>query len=65
MSYCVRRLEARRVQHNTYIIHTYIYIHIQWKDLVGKAKSGSLKPDEYNSGTFTVSNLGMFGVSQV
>uniref|UniRef100_A0A7S3VCQ0 Dihydrolipoamide acetyltransferase component of pyruvate dehydrogenase complex n=1 Tax=Chaetoceros debilis TaxID=122233 RepID=A0A7S3VCQ0_9STRA len=35
-----------------------------WKELVGKAKSGTLSPDEYNSGTFTISNLGMFGVSQ-
>lgn len=35
-----------------------------WKELVGKAKAGTLAPDEYNSGTFTISNLGMFGVSQ-
>lgn len=35
-----------------------------WKELVGKAKTGTLAPDEYNSGTFTISNLGMFGVSQ-
>lgn len=35
-----------------------------WKELVGKAKAGTLSPDEYTSGTFTISNLGMFGVSQ-
>jgi len=35
-----------------------------WKELVQKAKDGALAPDEYNSGTFTISNLGMFGVSQ-
>lgn len=35
-----------------------------WKELVQKAKEGRLSPDEYNSGTFTISNLGMFGVSQ-
>ena len=35
-----------------------------WKDLVGKAKAGTLKPDEFQTGTFTISNLGMFGVSQ-
>jgi len=35
-----------------------------WKTLVGKAKSGTLAPDDYTSGTFTISNLGMFGVSQ-
>jgi len=35
-----------------------------WKELVGKAKAGTLSPDEYNSGTFVISNMGMFGVSQ-
>ena len=35
-----------------------------WKELVQKAKEGRLTPDEYNSGTFAISNLGMFGVSQ-
>lgn len=34
-----------------------------WKDLVSRAMEGKLKPDEYSSGTFTISNLGMFGVS--
>jgi len=33
-----------------------------WKDLVDRARSKQLQPDEYNSGTFTISNLGMFGV---
>ena len=36
----------------------------EWKSLVGKAKSGSLKPEEYTTGTFTISNLGMFDVAQ-
>ncbi|CAM9337782.1 unnamed protein product [Choristocarpus tenellus] len=36
----------------------------KWKELVGKAKAKQLKPDEYNSGTFTITNLGMFGVSE-
>jgi len=35
-----------------------------WKELVGKAKAGTLTPDEFQTGTFTISNLGMFGVSQ-
>ena len=30
---------------------------------VPRAMEGKLKPDEYSSGTFTISNLGMFGVS--
>lgn len=34
-----------------------------WKDLISKARAGTLSPDEYNSGTFAISNLGMFGVS--
>ncbi len=34
-----------------------------WKDLVKRARSKQLKPDEYSTGTFTLSNLGMFGVS--
>ncbi|WDE95938.1 dihydrolipoamide acetyltransferase family protein [Lentisphaera profundi] len=31
------------------------------KSLVGKARSNSLSPDEYQGGSFTISNLGMFG----
>jgi pyruvate dehydrogenase E2 component (dihydrolipoamide acetyltransferase) len=33
-----------------------------WKDLVDRARSKQLQPDEYSTGTFTISNLGMFGV---
>ncbi len=33
-----------------------------WKDLVGRARAKQLQPDEYSTGTFTLSNLGMFGV---
>ncbi|GMI07377.1 hypothetical protein TrRE_jg11021, partial [Triparma retinervis] len=35
----------------------------EWKELVGKAKAGTLKPSEFQSGTFAITNLGMFGVS--
>ena len=35
-----------------------------WKELVVKAKEGKLSPAEYSSGTFYISNLGMFGVAQ-
>ena len=31
------------------------------KSLVGKARSGTLSLDEYQGGSFTISNLGMFG----
>ena len=33
-----------------------------WKDLVDRARTRQLAPDEYSTGTFTISNLGMFGV---
>jgi pyruvate dehydrogenase E2 component (dihydrolipoamide acetyltransferase) len=32
------------------------------KDLVRRAREGGLHPEEYVGGTFTISNLGMFGV---
>lgn len=35
-----------------------------WKSLVDRARAKQLQPEEYNSGTFTVSNLGMFGVDR-
>jgi pyruvate dehydrogenase E2 component (dihydrolipoamide acetyltransferase) len=35
-----------------------------WKDLVARSRSKQLQPEEYNSGTFTLSNLGMFGVDR-
>lgn len=35
-----------------------------WKTLVEKARAKQLQPAEYNSGTFTLSNLGMFGVDR-
>jgi pyruvate dehydrogenase E2 component (dihydrolipoamide acetyltransferase) len=34
------------------------------KDLAGRARSKKLKPEEYQGGTITVSNLGGFGVEQ-
>ena len=33
-----------------------------WKDLVSRSRSKQLQPEEYSTGTFTLSNLGMFGV---
>ena len=35
-----------------------------WKDLVARARAKQLQPQEYNTGTFTLSNLGMFGVDR-
>lgn len=35
-----------------------------WKDLVERARLKQLQPEEYSSGTFTISNLGMYGVDR-
>lgn len=32
------------------------------RDLVSRAREGRLSPDEYSGGTFSISNLGMFGI---
>ena len=39
-------------------------ISAEMKDLAARARDGKLKPEEYQGGTFSVSNLGMFGVKQ-
>ncbi|PIA47240.1 hypothetical protein AQUCO_01400137v1 [Aquilegia coerulea] len=36
----------------------------KWKELVEKARAKQLQPHEYTTGTFTLSNLGMFGVDR-
>ena len=33
-------------------------------DLVGRARDGKLRAEDLDGGTFTISNLGMFGVDQ-
>jgi dihydrolipoamide dehydrogenase len=35
----------------------------QWKDLVNRARIKRLKPQEYSNPTFTISNMGMLGIS--
>jgi pyruvate dehydrogenase E2 component (dihydrolipoamide acetyltransferase) len=34
------------------------------KDLAGRAKAGKLKPEEFQGGGFSISNLGMFGITE-
>ena len=34
------------------------------KELAGKAKSKKLQPTEWEGSTFTISNLGMFGIDE-
>jgi pyruvate dehydrogenase E2 component (dihydrolipoamide acetyltransferase) len=38
-------------------------ISAQARELANKAKQGRLSPDDYSGGTFTISNLGMMGVT--
>uniref|UniRef100_A0A453KT09 2-oxoacid dehydrogenase acyltransferase catalytic domain-containing protein n=1 Tax=Aegilops tauschii subsp. strangulata TaxID=200361 RepID=A0A453KT09_AEGTS len=42
-----------------------IYLLAQkWRALLKKTRLKQLQPNEYNSGTFSLSNLGMFGVDR-
>ena len=36
----------------------------EMKDLASRAREGKLQPEEYMGGTFSISNLGMFGIRQ-
>jgi pyruvate dehydrogenase E2 component (dihydrolipoamide acetyltransferase) len=36
----------------------------EMKEMAGRAREGKLKPEEFQGGTFSISNLGMFGVSE-
>ena len=36
----------------------------EMKDLIARAKSGKLKPEEFQGGGFSISNMGMYGVSE-
>jgi len=35
------------------------------RDLAARARAGRLRPEEYQGGTFTVSNLGMYGIDEL
>ena len=43
--------------------HDLAILNKSWKDLVARARTRHLKPEEYTNGTFTISNMGMLGVS--
>jgi pyruvate dehydrogenase E2 component (dihydrolipoamide acetyltransferase) len=36
----------------------------EMKELAGRAREGKLKPEEFQGGSFSISNLGMFGVKE-
>jgi pyruvate dehydrogenase E2 component (dihydrolipoamide acetyltransferase) len=38
-------------------------ISTEMKDLAGRAREGKLKPEEYQGGTASLSNMGMYGIS--
>ena len=42
---------------------TCVVIAAEARALSERARAGQLKPDEYNGGTFTISNLGMYGIT--
>ncbi|BAK83166.1 pyruvate dehydrogenase complex dihydrolipoamide acetyltransferase [Komagataeibacter medellinensis] len=37
-------------------------ISLETRDLVARARTGKLKPEEFQGGTFSISNMGMYGV---
>ena len=39
-------------------------VQVEMQDLLSRARSGRLRPEEIKGGTFTISNLGMFGIEQ-
>src|SRR4030095_7911411 len=39
-------------------------ISTEMKDLAGRAKEGKLQPQEYQGGTASLSNMGMYGIKQ-
>ena len=43
---------------------TVTQISAETRDLASRARAGKLKPDEFTGSTFSVSNLGMFGIDQ-
>ena len=40
------------------------HISLEVKDLAGKAKNKQLQPSDWEGNTFTISNLGMFGIEE-
>lgn len=45
-------------------IKSLVQISKDTKNLVSKARDGKLVPEDYTGGTFTISNLGMFGIEE-
>jgi pyruvate dehydrogenase E2 component (dihydrolipoamide acetyltransferase) len=41
-----------------------VAISAEMKDLAARARQGKLRPEEFQGGTFSISNLGMFGIRE-
>jgi pyruvate dehydrogenase E2 component (dihydrolipoamide acetyltransferase) len=39
-------------------------IELEFRDLIQRAKAGALKPEDYEGATFTISNLGAWGIEE-
>ncbi|PIO74217.1 2-oxo acid dehydrogenase acyltransferase [Teladorsagia circumcincta] len=50
-----------KISVNDFIVKGLATISSEIKELAARAKDGKLQPNEFQGGTFTVSNLGMFG----
>ncbi len=44
------------------MMHHRLLMSAQVRDLAARARANKLTPDEFQGGSFTISNLGMFGV---
>lgn len=45
-------------------LKTLSHISAEMKDLANRAREGKLKPEEFQGGTFSLSNLGMYGIDE-
>lgn len=50
--------------HSHKLLQGLVAISASIAELAAKARDGKLQPQEFVGGTFTISNLGMFGVKQ-
>lgn len=56
------------LHHGTYIVpwrsdvHVHVQISAEVRELAGRARANKLKPEEFQGGSFSISNLGMYGV---
>ncbi len=55
---------SRRPASGSRHLKTLRQIAAEVRDLAGRAREKRLLPEQYTGGTFTVSNLGMFGIDQ-